>query len=269
MDLIGDYDDSSGSSSSSNKDDDRIPTALHGAVGENKFHSNGAHGVKSLSATSTTADDIQIVTRDEAPPTLFHRTVPHQRGCWWTHVYIPIHPSVIKADGLLQGRLMDARHIVASAGLEGPLVRHEEFHISLSRHFALQQGSIDRCVQALRERLQYERTTCVALSSQNVVLVNDERTRGFVVWRCSHGMDHLKRLVGHVDHVLRQYGVEPYYDPPIFHISIASFPGSANLSNGAAQPSPSDDASPPIVPVDVSNIMCSFGNNKFYTIPLG
>ena len=59
------------------------------------------------------------------------------------------------------------------------------------------------------------------------ILVNDERTRSFWCWGATttRNNETLVRLVNLVDTILRRYNQPTYYQPPTFHVSIASFAG--------------------------------------------
>jgi hypothetical protein len=52
------------------------------------------------------------------------------------------------------------------------------------------------------------------------VLVNDAKTRWFLCL-CVKDNAQLTRLVTHVDKAMATFHQPPYYQPPIFHISIA------------------------------------------------
>ncbi|OEU19760.1 hypothetical protein FRACYDRAFT_268083 [Fragilariopsis cylindrus CCMP1102] len=58
-----------------------------------------------------------------------------------------------------------------------------------------------------------------------IVLMNDEKTRSFWCWNVYPNAT-LRRLLAHVDAVLKTYNQPIYYRPARFHVSVASFPGN-------------------------------------------
>lgn len=117
-----------------------------------------------------------------------------------------------------------------------------EFHISLSRAFYLQYANLKPFVDAVTILIQNNRLLepfCIRLQSFSTdddnnshptdhdipfdLLMNDEGTRIFLVWRIDTTcVVYLKELVTSIDAALRVYQQQPYYSPPIFHISFAS-----------------------------------------------
>lgn len=59
----------------------------------------------------------------------------------------------------------------------------------------------------------------------DAVLLNDEKTRSFLCWKVRPNAT-LRRIVAHVDNLMKSYNQPVYYEPAKFHISIASFPGN-------------------------------------------
>jgi hypothetical protein len=144
------------------------------------------------------------------------------------------------------------------AGYTGTLVPHEHCHLSLSRPFYLQVASIDSFIQKLTERLQLCPVTTVRIlasnnykykdgddddddkssksnkqKQQSNILVNDDQTRSFWTWPVLHQQQSnaaLLQIVQAVNAVLKIYNQPVYYDPPHFHVSLASFVSSASAS---------------------------------------
>lgn len=124
------------------------------------------------------------------------------------------------------------------------------------------------------------------------LLVNDEQTRTFLSWRVEEEEEaattsHLKSLVHAVDSVLQQYNQPMYYQPPLFHISVASTPGGTVIGkyHGSSPTTNNKDASqsnntvqywehpidhPPHHPLRflVNQVHCTFGTTKHFVIPL-
>jgi hypothetical protein len=124
-------------------------------------------------------------------------------------------------------------------------------------------------------------------------LVNDDKTRSFWSWKVQPAAALIK-IVSHVDGILQDYNQPKYYEPPVFHISLASFNGdltdlslavgqpdistppsddennqihpSKNSKNDASDAESSDDDDNPLVVVD--QVVCQFGTTKTYTISL-
>ena len=230
---------------------------------------------------------IEIVSSSQVPPDQFVRSVPYRRGYWSGHVKIPCnndHPFVDLA-GTIQQAVHQIQQTLEVAGVSGLLVRHEDLHFSLSRPVSLQLACLESFVQTLQSLIQYERSTCLMVDTSNIlVLVNDERTRTFFGWSVQPNPT-LLRIIGHVNRTLRNYNQPAYYDPPIFHISIASMVGDVadlwkqtkTLKNNVPPPKDDDDDNDDddddddtIEPrwIRLEQIHCSFGNKKEYIIGL-
>jgi len=109
------------------------------------------------------------------------------------------------------------------------------YHVSLSRTFYLQAANLEAFRRALARHVATLPPFCLTLgdASQLQLLHNDENTRSFAVWPIIGGGNSqqpqspphpmLPPLVRRVDAALALYGQPPYYDPPIFHVSLASF----------------------------------------------
>jgi hypothetical protein len=241
-------------------------------------------------------------------PAAFTRSQPHIRGNWAGHVFIHVHantsnckarPSVQKinhASSLRslsdqavhqwKDKLETANGFVTDGGV---LAVHELIHISLSRTLYLQQGNIASFIQQLSERLQFVEPGWVALAnSTNKILVNDDRTRSFLTWpvQTTRPVLFLETLVEHVNAVLTRYQQPTYYDPPLFHVSLASIPGVVVLDSTATTTTTnrlndpkmrtgiSSDGSSPrqrttiLHHFYVKEIHCTFGSTHSFSIPL-
>jgi Uncharacterised conserved protein len=236
---------------------------------------------------------VLILSCDDVPNGFFQRTVPHKRGHWAGHVKIPLQDTHVTSRRVQQ-TVVQFQSMLEAQGYSGTIVQHSQLHISLSKHFSLQLQWIESFVNKLTFFLSTERTTRVFMDVMNpFILVNDDKTRSFWCWKVMPGAV-LQAIVSHVDRVLEDYKQPTYYELPVFHISIASFPGNltdlslklppptttvmldAMPSDDHADPSSSDtvesgsdssqeDDSQLIV---VDQVVCQFGTTKTYPIPL-
>jgi Uncharacterised conserved protein len=146
-------------------------------------------------------------------------------------------------------------------GHSGLIMEHDPYHlhVSLSKYFSISIANIEPFVKQLDVSVQNAKLTKtrIFLETDNLrkknkgklptILINDERTRSFWCWdvvnygQCSTSAaasargNFLIRIVQLVDTVLRRYNQAPYYEPPTFHVSIASFPG--DLTNDVLESS--------------------------------
>jgi hypothetical protein len=219
---------------------------------------------------------VLVVPSNEAPTDEFQRTVPHRRGHWAGHVLVPMTSTVgVQA---VEKSIIAFQKTLERNGHSGTLVRHAHLHLSLSKCFSLQLAFIDSFVNKLAQRIKIERSTKLFVDHREhggTILVNEEKTRSFLSWKVKANTS-LLRIVKHVDSILAEYGMPLYYDPPIFHISLASFAGNLedlknidpaeDHSSSSENGSSSDDEEPCFLVVD--HVVCRFGTTKSYTIPL-
>ena len=224
---------------------------------------------------------------------LFVRSVPHRKGHWSGHVMVPV--LIDSSSPFLQQQQQKTIHKfqkeLEQRGYSGTLVQHESLHLSLSKFFSLQLGCIEPFVQRLKTRLQHQHSTRLFMDTnynynynnnnnqETNILVNDEKTRSFLGWNVVPNSD-LFRLVGHVDDVLKSYNQPSYYQPPRFHVSIASFPGNLkdmspmNENNDKEEEDEEDsidddnDDHNHRYCINVDRVWCKFGTTKSYEIPL-
>jgi len=190
---------------------------------------------------------IQIISSSKAKDSeIFSRSIPHRRGHWAGHVKIPIltKPSLSIDDRLLQERKTDNvkifRDLLERRGISGTLVEHEYLHLSLSKQFSLQVAQIEPFVRQLTNLVQQEdstqlrmestsaselRSMCDDGSTDEIILLNEEKTRSFLCWNVKPNVT-LRRIVAHIDNVMKCYKQPVFYKPAKFHVSIASFPGN-------------------------------------------
>ena len=212
---------------------------------------------------------VEVIPSRKASPDLFVRTIPHKRGRWSGHVFCPF-PNV-DDDAIVQSSITKFQNRLERAGFSGVMVQHEELHFSLSRHLSFQIGSIESFMKQLATRVSAERSTRLLVDTTGVLLVNDEKTRSFYGWRVCPNIT-IHRILRHVNEVLKSYNQPPYYDPPIFHISLASVAGDISKLWQESEDIRKDDNEEEdqygTTFTSVQKICCTFGTTKKYTIDL-
>jgi Uncharacterised conserved protein len=216
-----------------------------------------------LDATSTTASErggdqrghVEIVTNFT-----FTRSEPHVRGNWAGHVFVRV-----QSRGIIEGAssaVLRFGELLERGGYSCVLCRHESHHLSLSRPFYLQEASIESFVYILRDRLQYQQAFSLKVSNQGLCFVNEDRNRTF--WALPvETSDDLLATVHAVDEALQHFNQPTYYDPPSFHVSVASVPllvtDLSTLKDSQCRGTNQQS---------VRSICCSFGTTKVIDIPL-
>ncbi len=216
-----------------------------------------------------------VLPHESSKQKLFERQQPHVPGNWAGHVFITIPKNILLERQQL--RAADAwKNRLEMEGWTGPMLLHREeegkllkgMHVSLSRPFYLQRGSIDSFVQSLQERLKYTEKGWFRLNyteKGTKVFTNDDSTRTFLVWRIEDIENFLASLVKDVDKVLERYGAAPYYQPPQFHVSVASIPGTFTAIKVVDRKSDEEDQG---VAIPVTDVHCTFGTIEEFVIPL-
>jgi hypothetical protein len=123
-------------------------------------------------------------------------------------------------------------------GISGTVVEHDDLYISMSKYFSLQVPQIDTFARRLADLVRQEHYMNLFVDIDEIVLMNDEKTRSFWCWNVYPNAT-LRRLLAHVDTVLKLYNQPIYYQPARFHVSVASFPG--NILEKLAPDNNSDD----------------------------
>lgn len=119
-------------------------------------------------------------------------------------------------------------------------------HISIAKQFHLQKQSIHSFLLDLEKQLKFVQRFSIQLntndsteSNDNLeILVNDNQTRSFLTipihnndyhqhhhHHCKGNTNKMNELIEIINSLMRRYGLEPYYDNPKFHCSIASWKG--------------------------------------------
>lgn len=219
-----------------------------------------------------------IQPHESSHKNLFERRQPHIQGNWAGHVFITIPKKFAAVLESQQQRAADWwKDCLEGDDWTGPMLLHKQagaddssfsgMHVSLSRPFYLQRGSIDSFVNTLRERLKYTEKGCFRLQYGGTkLLTNDENTRTFLVWPIRDSDGFLTALVKDVDAVLERYGAPLYYRPAQFHVSVASIPrGSSDTVISTRKQDEGDES----VVIPVVDIQCTFGTTEEFSIPLG
>ena len=226
------------------------------------------------------------------------RSQPHVNGNWAGHCYLRLPPCRQRLYSLsaAQQQVKNVVDRLERAGYSGTcqshLSKNAALHLSLSRTFYLQAANLKPFVQALTKQLSAGAVTpfavCLDTSGHPPVLLhNDERTRSFLVWPVLQSQQSpLVPLVQRINAGLALYQLPPYYDPPIFHVSLASFvpaisneilchslflrhsqsSTSSSLSSVSSEEEDHDEGAGG--PQMVSEVHVTFGTTQHYTIPL-
>eukprot|EP00977_Amphora_coffeiformis_P006025 scaffold1294_cov167-Amphora_coffeaeformis.AAC.6 len=229
------------------------------------------------------AAEIPILTEDQArQQQVFARNVPHTVGNWATHIYLDLDASARQGQANDENddnsddehpkeciqcrerwirRLGDhlrGHHVAVPA-----LVLHDNWHVSLSKTFYLQNYNIESFIDALRKALapcKAELTlrvdahpTVVLSNAMDLSSAQDQPCRTF--W-CAQVHPPVSHLVALIDGVLKAWNLPPFYDPPLFHTSWASAPGDWTASV------------PPVLPQEsllfsVRQVTCRIGDKIF------
>jgi hypothetical protein len=176
-----------------------------------------------------------IQSREAQHSEVFSRSIPHRRGHWSGHVKIPLlteSSSSSSSSSYAVSLQKWKKHSVERftlflerRGISGPVVEHDDLYISLSKYFSLQVAQIDTFSRRLADLVQREHSMNLYVDIDETVLMNDEKTRSFWCWNVYPNAT-LRRLLAHVDAVLKIYNQPIYYRPARFHVSVASFPGN-------------------------------------------
>lgn len=301
MDLLGAYDSDSTTSSVDKKDDESkvdVEVRANQATEEPEqltptpIRHNNRRNIQIVSSTQN----------NNVKAEAFVRSKPHVPGNWSGHVYVPIPASNNTAwkDAIneslvrFQIHLEDRPQQKQQQDVITTIVSHvdEGLHLSLSRPFVLQLSSISSFVECLQQRLQYLPTTTLRVSpGKEQILVNDDQTRSFWTWPVDENPT-LISIIDQINTVLQRYKQAPYYDPPKFHISLASVAGdllatagnnnnnntisAGNGNNNRKRKAPTTSSSSDndhektttVLYLPIRQLQCTFGTTKQYTIHL-
>ena len=145
------------------------------------------------------------------------RSFPHVEGNWATHVFIPIPASA----SLLQ-LLAECGSELQPAGLPFTPLPASALHLSLSRTVVLRFHQIQPFTSALTSSLSsvlpLPAPLLLSLASLRFY-TNDQRTRSFCSLAVQGGEASVLQLIRRVDGVMREFGLEVYYERPSLHVT--------------------------------------------------
>ena len=240
MDLLPSIEDSSdddndGSSSSSSSNGCEGRKRTHTCVEQKTETKTASFGRNRNKIRRRGSIDI-IQSREAQHSEVFSRSIPHRRGHWSGHVKIPLLTEsssslsssssyAVSLQKWKKHSIGNFRKFLERRGISGTVVEHDDLYISLSKYFSLQVAQIDTFSRRLADLVQQEHSMNLYVDMDEIVLLNDEKTRSFWCWNVYPNAT-LRRLLAHVDAVLKTYNQPIYYRPARFHVSVASFPGN-------------------------------------------
>ena len=171
-------------------------------------------------ATPTAASVASSSLSDAAVPLSAGRVrvFPHVEGNWPTHVYIALPESSALTT------LMDECASLLPARLAFQRLPPSDLHISLSRCVTLRHHHIQHFTHLLSSALSNPQLPCTPLPIllQSLALYcNEQRTRSFAALRLGAGEDELLCVLAAVDGVMREMGLQTFYERPELHVSYA------------------------------------------------
>jgi len=146
------------------------------------------------------------------------RSFPHVDGNFPGFVFL----SLARTPGLLEAAVEAVKLAkpLLGQGRTVHMLMSDEFHISLSRTFAVRRHQIEPMVQQLRMELRSQPEFGGRLEGVGLY-TNDERTRSFVGLRVSSGQEKISSLVRGVDRVMGRHKLQAFWPAHDFHVSVA------------------------------------------------
>ncbi|KAL3860775.1 hypothetical protein ACJMK2_010846 [Sinanodonta woodiana] len=188
------------------------------------------------------------------------RSFPHEEGNWATHIYIPYEADMRFLE--LQKQLF-----LLLQPLEFKTMT--DYHISLSRTVSIRHHWIEPLINSLRKEFA-QLQSCSCELQRLKLYTNDEKTRTFLAVEVSSGCKTYEEYVAAVDRCFKEYKLPPYYNPPLFHISIGWCLGDVTAKiteklNDSLQTQLADffKKEPDFRFVDVDEVHCKTGNKTF------
>jgi len=144
------------------------------------------------------------------------RRFPHVRGNWATCLFAELKPHLIEDLRTLQNKLFKA--LESSEDLEVKI--SPELHMSVSRTVTFQLQWIELFLRKITKEigLKISRFSLYWLPELKIFL-NDDKTRTFV-GLCVRNDGELRKVVNIIDKELEELKLEPFYNPPHFHVSL-------------------------------------------------
>lgn len=186
------------------------------------------------------------------------RSFAHVPGNWASYIHFNFDLNGI-ADIL-------EKFVFKANDLNINLVLMKNFHLSVSKTFVLQHHLIESFRNDLEKNCQMMNPV-ECFSSKLDILVNDEKTRSFIVFQVEHDNNFLSLMTKNVDKTLKDYKLPVYYDDPKFHISVGWVLG--DLSDNPAREKLLKslqeliDKEHVVIKEDLKKLYFSTGNKKF------
>ena len=114
------------------------------------------------------------------------------------------------------------------ASIDDMVGKEENYHISLSRTHYIKVFQIEKIVNMLHQSVSSFSSFELELSKVSVYL-NDDNSRQFLAIDVIDHCNQLLLLTSAVDKILGSFGLEKYYENPMFHFSVGSAPPGASL----------------------------------------
>nr|XP_034175288.1 U6 snRNA phosphodiesterase [Osmia lignaria]XP_034175289.1 U6 snRNA phosphodiesterase [Osmia lignaria]XP_034175290.1 U6 snRNA phosphodiesterase [Osmia lignaria] len=138
------------------------------------------------------------------------RSFKHERGNWATLAYINYEPS----ETMTSWMFSILREVPIKCNIFS-----EEFHISVTRTLILKFHWIDSFVEEVKKLC--EQTNRFNLELLNVrAYTNEETTRTFLGIECFESKGILAHFIKHLNNVLAEYELPPFYEDSSYHISF-------------------------------------------------
>ena len=141
------------------------------------------------------------------------RCFPHVRGNWATCVFVELKPYLLQDLRTVQEKLHQ--------NLGDPNVKIQpDLHLSVSRVVTFQLHWIELFLRKITSEIKLKvRKFPLYWEPELKVFVNDDKTRTFV-GICVRNDAMLKEMVKILDKELVELKLQPFYDPPVFHVSL-------------------------------------------------
>jgi hypothetical protein len=244
---------------------------------DSSSNGGGGGGVEETREIQTTKrrktkGSVNITASTEVPPDTFAPSVAHHSGHWAGHIGIPIPDTSFWKRQKMRS-IHKFKALLEKNGYSGTLVEHVTMHVSLSKQFSLQISRIESFRKQLVVLLQQHHATSLHLDMDHpFLLTNDEDTQSFWCWKVLADPTLLK-IVGHIDSTLAKHQQQPYYQPPDFHVSIASFPGKVEFNNMDMEHADSSKELAGTMSfvsntLAVTHLQCNFGTIQNFMLPL-
>ena len=156
------------------------------------------------------------------------RQVSHIEGQFASCLYLPVLADCTEVITSLRTDLeILFTGLHDSLGCNSPVsvwsfIDGSELHLSLSRTLFLKPHTIPSLLSKLRVRVAYPLDACIYLSDTLRLYLNDEGNTAFVGFPVDTTSSTLVMgLLGQINGVLREFDLQPFYDPPDPHVSVA------------------------------------------------